>query len=243
MNPSKFTTVFIKFNYKYIYLLRKLLIKIKYIQFYSCGRLRNMGNILLKKGWCLAVILLLATMLTMPIAMSISIKNYECSSIDKVLTNNVCSNDDYCYLGEWIIVWNHPLFGGIKPKIITDIPQPINCNFTEVGGKVTLKFKINISTYLQTRPIFPRWSGFHHAIYKLDGTTIISEDKNEMEWLSCKNVTPTFKPHFIPAGELETNGENQVVQLYLAGFGFPFPLFIPVIAGPFNITVIPVIKI
>jgi len=172
-----------------------------------------------------------------PIIKSTDMKICKNKIIEK--NENEFTNDDYCWLGSWELNWEHPL-RHLIPVLKYNIDDPLVCKFPEIDGKVTLKFKINCSTYFITRPLLPRVSLFHHSIYYPDNTPIMNEDLSEMEIIYCVDENPTVRVHTLPEVTIPTNGQNVSVNFFLTGMGFPFGWLLLIQNKNFTMTIVPI---
>ena len=136
-----------------------------------------MKNIFLKKSWCFAVILILTTISTMPVAMSISENSFyqKSRAITEESGDNLLAEADISW-------WFWPL-----PPLVNFTDNPSGKDFVypqDNEGYIKLNFTINWRHKLLTRTIFKlRFTHFEFSIYegKFPDINMIY-DKDYKEW-------------------------------------------------------------
>lgn len=193
-----------------------------------------MKNVLLKKGGCFAVILILTTISTIPITAIMSEKG--------ISPNPTQMDEEFCNLGTVEVIYYQPwpyIPPRWKPEVNFSLCEECECEFPETNGTVKLKFflecKHKRNTWLWPFPL--RWTQFSLTIWS-GGNYIYIKDFYQWRWYGCNgiksydwlyaNISIDQNDHSTDKGWLkstfETNGENQTIGFYVSVRSFPHML-------------------
>ncbi len=193
-------------------------------------------NNILKRGFCLAVILLLTT---------VSVASINASVIEKKVSTNNTQLDRDCYIGEWTIRFFNPIveFKWI-PEAEYNITEPIICELPEVNNEVQLQFTISLKATSNVNLQFPfRLGGFHCSLWDENWDRIWSKYFPKM--ILWKVSPCAFTTHIFPDPPVSytTNNQNKTIYLVLSSFTYPLPpqfMIWPFERKTVEITIVPI---